>query len=67
MGLQYGRNYHLEPLGTWQDFNEAITFAADDLLKATIRTATTEAFKDIFGDTPRGKIAGRIVPKLKQE
>ncbi len=51
-------------VGTRQDLNEAIAFASNGLVKATIRTAPLEDINAIFDEMRRGKIVGRVVLKL---
>jgi alcohol dehydrogenase, propanol-preferring len=51
-------------VGTRQDLNEAIAFAANGLVKATIRTAPLEDINAIFDEMRQGRIIGRIVLRL---
>ncbi|WP_421696254.1 zinc-dependent alcohol dehydrogenase [Aestuariivirga sp.] len=51
-------------VGTRQDLNEAIAFAANGLVKATIRTAPLEEINTVLDDMRQGKIVGRVVLKL---
>ncbi len=51
-------------VGTRQDLNEAIAFAANGLVKARIRTAELEEINGVFDEMRAGKIVGRVVLKL---
>ena len=51
-------------VGTRQDLNEAVAFAANGLVKATIRTAPLEDINTILDEMRKGKIVGRVVLKL---
>ena len=51
-------------VGTRQDLNEAVAFAANGLVKATIRTAELEQINEVFDEMRQGKIVGRVVLKL---
>ena len=51
-------------VGTRQDLNEAIAFAANGLVKATIRTAQLEEINTVLDDMRQGRIVGRVVLKL---
>jgi propanol-preferring alcohol dehydrogenase len=51
-------------VGTRQDLNEAVAFAANGLVKATVRTAPLEAINGIFDEMRRGTIVGRVVLTL---
>lgn len=51
-------------VGTRMDLNEAVAFAANGLVKATIRTAPLEDINTIFDDMRKGKIVGRVVLKF---
>ncbi len=48
-------------VGTRQDLNEAVAFAANGLVKATIQTAPLEDINMILDDMRKGKIVGRTV------
>ena len=48
-------------VGTRQDLNEAIAFATNGLVKATIRTVKLDAVNDVFDEMRKGKIVGRVV------
>ena len=51
-------------VGTRQDLNEAVAFAANGLVKATIRTVQLEDINDVLDEMRKGKIVGRVVLKL---
>ncbi len=51
-------------VGTRQDLNEAIAFAANGLVKATIRTAPLSAINSVLDEMRRGQIVGRVVLKI---
>ncbi len=51
-------------VGTRQDLNEAVTFAANGLVKATIRTAPLEDINVILDDMRKGQVVGRVVLRL---
>lgn len=51
-------------VGTRQDLNEAVAFAANGLVKATIRTAELEQINEVLNEMRQGKIVGRVVLKL---
>jgi propanol-preferring alcohol dehydrogenase len=51
-------------VGTRQDLNEAVAFAANGLVKATIRTAPLEEINGVLDEMRKGKIVGRVVLKL---
>lgn len=48
-------------VGTRQDLNEAIAFAANGLVKAKIRKVRLEDINTVFDDMRKGKIVGRVV------
>jgi alcohol dehydrogenase, propanol-preferring len=48
-------------VGTRQDLNEAISFATNGLVKATIRTVRLEEVNGVFDEMRKGKIVGRVV------
>jgi alcohol dehydrogenase, propanol-preferring len=52
-------------VGTRQDLNEAIAFAANGLVKAKIQTAPLEDINAILDTMRRGKILGRMVLELR--
>ena len=51
-------------VGTRQDLNEAIAFAAQGHVKARIRTVALEEVNSVFDDMRKGRIVGRVVLKL---
>lgn len=51
-------------VGTRQDLNEAIAFAANGLVKATVRTAELEEINPVLEAMRSGKIVGRVVLRL---
>ena len=51
-------------VGTRQDLNEAIAFAANGLVKAKIRTAALEDINAVLDEMRKGRIVGRVVLKL---
>lgn len=51
-------------VGTRQDLNEAVAFAANGLIRATIRTAPLDDINAIFEDMRKGRIVGRVVLSL---
>lgn len=51
-------------VGTRQDLNEAVAFAANGLVKATIRTAELEQINEVLDEMRKGKIVGRVVLRL---
>ena len=52
-------------VGTRQDLQEALDFAAEDKVAATVQTGKLEDINDIFGRMIDGKIEGRIVLDMK--
>ena len=51
-------------VGTRQDLDEAVAFAARGLVKATIRTVALEEINDVLDEMRKGRIVGRVVLKL---
>jgi propanol-preferring alcohol dehydrogenase len=51
-------------VGTRQDLNEAVAFAANGLVKATIRTAPLDDINAVLDEMRKGRIVGRVVLKL---
>lgn len=51
-------------VGTRQDLNEAIAFAANGLVKAAIRTVELEDINAVLDEMRKGRIVGRAVLKL---
>ena len=52
-------------VGTRQDLNEAIAFATNGLVKATIRTVKLDEINTVLDDMRKGKIVGRVVIDMK--
>jgi propanol-preferring alcohol dehydrogenase len=48
-------------VGTRKDLHEALAFAADGKVKATIEELPLEAINDVFGRLKQGKVNGRVV------
>jgi alcohol dehydrogenase, propanol-preferring len=48
-------------VGTRQDLNEAIAFATNGLVKASIRTIKLDQINDTLDEMRKGKIVGRVV------
>ena len=51
-------------VGTRQDLNEAIAFAANGLVKATIRTTELEEINAVLDEMRKGRIVGRVVLRM---
>lgn len=51
-------------VGTRQDLQEAIDFAVQGKVKATVHTATLEAINGVFDEMKAGDIQGRVVMKI---
>jgi alcohol dehydrogenase, propanol-preferring len=51
-------------VGTRQDLDEAVAFAARGLVKATIRTVALEEINAVLDEMRKGRIVGRVVLKL---
>ena len=51
-------------VGTRQDLEEAIDFAAEGKVKAHIHRRRLEEINDVFADLKDGKVDGRIVLEL---
>jgi propanol-preferring alcohol dehydrogenase len=51
-------------VGTRLDLEEALAFAADGKVKATIETQPLEAINDIFDRLRKGKVNGRVVLEI---
>ena len=51
-------------VGTRQDLNEAIAFAANGLVKAKIRTIALEEINAVLDEMRKGQVVGRVVLKL---
>jgi alcohol dehydrogenase, propanol-preferring len=54
-------------VGTRQDVEEALQFAAEGKVKATIETLPLESVNDVFSRLKNGQVNGRIVLDLKEE
>lgn len=54
-------------VGTRKDLEEAMTFAADGKVKATIETQPLESINSVFDRLKRGKVNGRIVLDIAQK
>ena len=51
-------------VGTRQDLNEAVAFAANGLVKATIRTVEIEEINAVLDEMRKGRIVGRVVLRM---
>ena len=51
-------------VGTRQDLNEAVAFAANGLVKATIRTVEIEEINTVLDEMRKGRIVGRVVLRM---
>ena len=54
-------------VGTRLDLEEALTFAADGKVKATIETQPLESINDVFARLKSGQVNGRIVLDIAQQ
>ena len=54
-------------VGTRLDLEEALTFAAEGKVKATIETLPLDSINDVFDRMKRGKINGRVVLGIGQQ
>lgn len=54
-------------VGTRIDLEEALAFAADGKVKATIETLPLDSINDVLSRLKNGKVNGRIVLNLKEE
>ncbi len=54
-------------VGTRLDLEEALAFAAEGKVKATIETQPLESINEVFHRLKRGKVNGRIVLDLKSK
>lgn len=52
-------------VGTRSDMKEALAFAADGRVKATIETSTLEDINDVLERLRTGKVSGRVVLKIQ--
>ena len=53
-------------VGTRQDLQEAIDFAVQGKVKATVHTASLEGINGVFDEMKAGDIQGRIVMKIAE-
>jgi propanol-preferring alcohol dehydrogenase len=53
-------------VGTRQDLQEAIDFAVQGRVKATVHVSSLEAINGIFDEMKRGDIQGRMVLKIAE-
>jgi len=54
-------------VGTRIDLEEALAFAADGKVKATIETQPLEAINDVFSRLKQGKVNGRVVLEMGEK
>jgi alcohol dehydrogenase, propanol-preferring len=54
-------------VGTRLDLEEALTFAAEGKVKATIETLPLECINDVFSRLKRGQVNGRVVLGIREE
>ncbi|MGA8221610.1 MAG: alcohol dehydrogenase AdhP [Candidatus Acidiferrales bacterium] len=54
-------------VGTRSDLEEALAFAADGKVKATIETQPLDAINDVFDRLKKGRVNGRVVLELSAE
>ena len=54
-------------VGTRLDLEEALTFAADGKVKATIETQPLESINDVFARLKSGQVNGRVVLQIGEE
>ena len=54
-------------VGTRIDLEEALTFAADGKVKATIETQPLESINDVFGRLKSGQVNGRVVLQIGEQ
>jgi propanol-preferring alcohol dehydrogenase len=54
-------------VGTRLDLEEALQFAAEGKVKATIETLPLESTNDVFNRLKKGQVNGRVVLGLKEE
>jgi propanol-preferring alcohol dehydrogenase len=52
-------------VGTRKDLEEALAFAAEGKVKASIELLPLESINDVFSRLKRGKVNGRIVLKIR--
>ena len=54
-------------VGTRLDLEEALTFAADGHVKATIETQPLESINDVFARLKSGRVNGRVVVQMSEQ
>jgi propanol-preferring alcohol dehydrogenase len=54
-------------VGTRMDLEEALTFAADGKVRATIETQPLQSINDVFARLESGQVNGRVVLQMRQE
>ena len=54
-------------VGTRLDLEQALAFAAEGKVKATIETLSLESINDVFSRLKKGQVNGRVVLSLKAE
>jgi alcohol dehydrogenase, propanol-preferring len=54
-------------VGTRMDLEEALAFAAEGKVKATIETLPLESINDVFSRLKKGQVNGRVVLGIKEE
>jgi propanol-preferring alcohol dehydrogenase len=54
-------------VGTRMDLEEALTFAADGKVRATIETQPLQSINDVFARLKSGQVNGRVVLQMREE
>ncbi len=54
-------------VGTRRDLEEALAFAAEGKVKATIETLPLDSINDVFDRLKKGQVNGRVVLGIRQE
>ena len=54
-------------VGTRRDLEEALAFAAEGKVKATIETLPLDSINDVFDRLKKGQVNGRVVLSIRQE
>jgi propanol-preferring alcohol dehydrogenase len=54
-------------VGTRLDLEEALTFAADGKVRATIETQPLQSINDVFARLKSGQVNGRVVLQMREE
>ena len=54
-------------VGTRRDLEEALAFAAQGKVKATIETLPLDSINDVFDRLKKGQVNGRVVLGIRQE